>query len=181
MYGGDIVKNYYTQVMYKDLMNHMCILCQTNEQKNDHILNWFESKKIKWKEKSLKCGDYSFCINADADLGFPVDTFFTDELFIERKNSLSELASSLNNEAFHYELKRSQGIKHKYLLVEQLNGLQGILSHDYVTQYGEKSFWTTLHVIEVRYGLKVKFVPKENMGLTIYSICKAVLDEYVLK
>lgn len=175
------MKNYYTQSAYKDLLKHMKILCQTNEQKNAHILEWFDKKRIEYKEKAMKCGDYCFCISACPELGFPVDTFFTDELMIERKNSLSELASSLNNEAFHYELKRAQGIKHKYLIVEQLNGLQGILSHDYVTQYSEKSFWTTLHVIEVRYGLKIKFVPTESMGLTIYSICKAVLDEYVIK
>lgn len=175
------MKNYYTEKNYKQLLTNLCVLSQTNEQRNEHILNWFDNKKIKYREKSLKNGDYCFCIEACPELGFPVDTFFTDELFIERKNSLSELASSINSEAFHYELKRSQHIKHKYLLVEQLNGLQGILSHDYMTQYSEKSFWTTLHVLEVRYGLRVKFVPKENMGLTIYTICQSVLNEYVIR
>lgn len=175
------MKNYYTDKEYKELLKHLTVLTTTNEQKNEHILEWFDKKSLKHREKALKTGDYCFAVEACPELGFMVDTFFTDELFIERKNSLSELANSINNEAFHFELKRAQNIKHKYLLVEQLNGLQGILTHDYLTQYSEKSFWTTLHVLEVKYDLKIKFVPKEYMGLTIYSICKAVFDGYVIK
>ena len=175
------MKQYYTQKEYKELLKHMRILCTTNEQKNEHIKSWFESKKIPHVDRALKTGDYCFRIDACPELGFPVDTYFTDELFIERKNSLTELSGSINNEAFHYELKRARPIKHKYLLVEQPNGWQGILLHDYITKYSEKSFWATLHTFEVEYGLKIKFIDKANMGLAIYSICKSVLDSYVLK
>lgn len=159
----------------------MRILCTTNEQVNDHITKFFDDKKIAWSNKALKTGDYCFAIDAAPELGFLVDTYFTDELFIERKNSLSELATSINSEAFHYELKRARPIKHKYLLVEQPNGWQGILMHDYISKYNEKSFWTTLHTFEVVYDLKIKFISKENMGLGIYSICKSVLDSMILK
>lgn len=159
----------------------MQIVCTTNEQVNDHITNYFDKKKIPYENRSLKTGDYNFKIKACPELGFLTDTYFTDELFIERKNSLSELASSINSEAFHFELKRAQNIKNKYLLVEQLNGWQGILSHDYIAKYSEKSFWATLHTFEVKYGLKIKFLRKEDMGLTIFSICKSVLDSLILK
>lgn len=175
------MKNYYTATEYKELLKHLCILATTNEQVNDHITKWFDKKGIAYTNKALKTGDYCFKVTACPDLGFPVDTYFTDELFIERKNSLSELAGSINNEAFHYELKRARNIKHKYLLVEQPNGWQGILAHDYPNKYSEKSFWATLHTFEVEYGLKIKYLDKANMGLAIYSICKAVLDSIILK
>ena len=175
------MKSYYTASEYKELLKHLCILATTNEQVNDHITAYFDKHKIAYANKALKTGDYSFKITACPELGFLTDAYFTDELFIERKNSLSELAGSINNEAFHYELKRARNMRHKYLVVEQPNGLQGILAHDYISKYNEKSFWATIHTFEVEYGLKIKFIDKANMGLVIYSICKAVLDSYILK
>ena len=181
------MKRYFTQKQYKELLSHLVILAQTNEQRNEHILSSFDRKGIKYKRKSIKEGDYSFYIEACPDLGFPIDTYFTDELFIERKNSLSELASSFygqkkkRNDAFRRELKRAINKKHKYLLVEQPNGLDGILKHDYRNNYSEKSFWGTLHRLEIDYGLRVKFISKENMALEIYTICKMILDSEVLK
>lgn len=175
------MKNYYTAGEYKELLTHLRVIATTNEQKNDHIIGFFESKKINYINRSLKTGDYCFRIDACPELGFAKDTYFTDELFIERKNSLGELASSINNEAFHYELKRSRNIEHKYLIVEQAGGWDDIKNHRYMNQYNEKSFWATLHTFEVVYNLKIKFVPKELMGLTIYSICKSVLDQKIIK
>ena len=75
----------------------MVILHTTNEQKNQHILDYFDKKGIKHKAKALKTGDYSFMIEACPELGFVKDTYFTDELCIERKNSIDELAAILRN------------------------------------------------------------------------------------
>ena len=49
-----------------------------------------------YKTRALKTGDYSFMIKACPELGFQYDTYFVDELCIERKNSLSELAGNLS-------------------------------------------------------------------------------------
>lgn len=189
-----IMKTYYTDKQYKELLSKMCILCQTNEQVNDHILDYFDKKGIKYRQRAIGEGDYGFLIEASPELGFPMDTFFTDELFIERKNSLEELAHSLYgqkkkrsdgrteyDDAFLRELKRARNKKHKYLLVEQPSGWDGILSHDYPNNYSEKSFWGTLHRLEVDYGLRIKFVSRENMALEIYTICKYVLDSEIAR
>ena len=175
------MKHYYTANEYKELLKQLRIVVTTNEQVNDHIIDFFDKRKIPYINRALKTGDYNFRIDMCPSFGYTVDTYATDELFIERKNSLSELASSINNEAFHYELKRARNIPNKYLLVEQANGWQGILDHDYRNKYSEKAFWNTLHTLEVEYGLRIKFVPKEVMGLEIYTICKAVLDSKILK
>lgn len=188
------MKRHYTEKQYKELLSHIRIICQTNEQVNDHILDYFDMHGIGYRQKSLPEGDYGFLIEAAPELGFPVDTYFTDELFIERKNSLQELAQSLYgqkkkrtngiveyDDAFLRELKRAIHKKHKYLLVEQPDGWDGILRHDYPNNYSEKSFWTTLHKIEQKYGLHVKFVARENMALEIYTICKLVLDSEIVR
>ena len=69
------------------------------------MLNYFDEHGIKYRQKSLSEGDYGFLITAVPELGFPVDTYFTDEVFIERKNSLQELAQSL----YGHKQKRSNG------------------------------------------------------------------------
>ena len=186
------MKRHYTDKQYKELLTHMRILCQTNEQVNDHILNWFDAHGIKYRQKSIGAGDYGFMITAAPELGFPMDTDFTDELFIERKNSLQELAQSLYgqkkkrtngiteyDDAFLRELKRAADKKRKYLLVEQPSGWDGILSHDYPNDYNPKSYWGMLHKLEDKYDLHVKFVARENMALEIFTLCKMVLDREV--
>lgn len=176
------MKYYYTQSQYKELLKHLCIVGTSNEQKNQHISDFFKEKEIPFETRALKTGDYCFKITKCEELGFSIDTYFTDELFIERKNSLDELASSINNESFHYELKRSQLIEHKYLIVElDSNGWKDILKHNYNSKYNEKSFWATLHTFEVKYDLKIHFVDKKDMGLVIYTICKSVLDSKIMK
>lgn len=183
------MKRHYTEKQYKELLDHMYILCQTNEQVNDHILDYFDKHGIKYRQKAIGEGDYGFMIEATPELGFPVDTYFTDEVFIERKNSLQELAQSLYgqkkkrsngkteyDDAFRRELKRAINKKHKYLLVEQVSGWDGILNHDYPNNYSEKAYWGMLHRMELDYGLRIKFISRENMALEIYTICKMVLD-----
>lgn len=174
------IKNYYTKKEYQELVKSITIVCTTNEQRNDHIKEYFDKHKIKYIDRSLKTGDYCFMLPKNESLGIVKDTYFTDELFIERKNSLTELAGSINNEAFHYELKRSQNIKNKFLLVEQFGGWHDILTHKYQNDYNEKSYYNTMCTLMANYGLKICFLPKEEMGLMIWTICKSVLAQYCL-
>ena len=89
------MKRYYTDKEYRQLIKNMVILCDTKDKQNKHILDEFDKQKIEYKTRALKTGDYSFMIKACPELGFQYDTYFTDELCIERKNSLSELAGNL--------------------------------------------------------------------------------------
>lgn len=188
------MKQHYTKKQYDELLSNMRIVCQTNEQVNNHVLRWFDANDIRYIQRSLRDGDYCFMIKACPELGFQLDTYFTDELFIERKNSLQELAQSLYgqkqkrtsgiteyDDAFLRELKRAINKPHKYLIVEQENGLEGILKHDYPNHYSEEAYWGAINMLEVRYGLKIKFINRQNTAKTIYSICKAVLDSYIEK
>lgn len=175
------MKNYYTEKQYKELLKDICILHQTNEKVNDHIINFFDQKGISHSAKSLNCGDYCFKLLKNESVGRFREEYFTDELFIERKNSLGELASSICNESFHYELKRCQNIKHKYLIVEQEGGWQDILKHNYQNDYNEKSFYKTLHTFMTKYGLKIIFTTKEDIARQIYHICIATLNQYIEK
>ena len=65
----------------KNKMKEVCILCDTREQENKHIIEFFNSKNILHKECKLDIGDYSFCVGNE---------FYNDEIVIERKRNIAE-------------------------------------------------------------------------------------------
>lgn len=178
------MKLYYTDKAYKQLIKHMVILVDTQEKNNDHIIQEFEKQKINYRKKSLKTGDYSFMIEACPDIGFPYDTYFTDELCIERKNSLSELAGNLasktDDNRILKELNRMINIERVYLIIEN-NSLDDIYSHNYRSEYNPDSYIRTLLTWQSRNNMHIYFVQPENMARTIYEICKNCLDSKILK
>lgn len=89
------MRQHYTKTEYGQLLDHLRIVCQTNEQRNEHILDGFDELNVRFVHRSIPEGDYSLMIKACPELGFSKDTYFFDEIFIERKNSLQELAQSL--------------------------------------------------------------------------------------
>ena len=176
------MKHYYTEKQLKELVSHMVILHTGNEQKNQHILDYFDKKKIKHKEKALKTGDYSFMIEACPGLGFIRDTYFTDELCIERKNSVSELAINIKekNERFLKELNRMINIKNCYLLIEN-DSIDDIIEHNYESKYNELAFLRQFLGMQKRSDLYIHFVDKEHMGFMIYEICYSSLMNHILR
>lgn len=166
----------------KELITHIVILHTGNEQKNQHIIDYFDNKKIKHKEKTLKTGDYSLMIEACPDLGFIKDTYFTDELCIERKNSIEELVGNIkeHDERFFKELNRMINIKNCYLLIEN-NELDDIINHNYQSQYNELAFMRRLLGVQKTANIYINFVSKKNMGYMIYEICYSALMNQILK
>lgn len=178
------MKQYYTEKKYNELLSHMVILCDTKEQKNEHIIQYFDEHGIKYKKKALKTGDYSIMIEACPELGFLVDTYFTDELVVERKNSVKELAGNLSNnqddDRFMKELNRMINVHSVYLVIEE-DRLDDIMEHNYDTKYNELSFLRTLLTWQKRSNFYLNFVKKKNMGQFIYEVCKNCLDNSILK
>ena len=176
------MKYYYTDKQLKELISHIVILHTGNEQKNQHILDYFDKKKIKHKQKALKTGDYSFMIEACPELGFIKDTYFTDELCIERKNSVDELAGNIKekDERFLKELNRMINIKHCYLLIED-DRVDDIIGHNYDSKYNELAFIRQFIAMQKKSNLYIHFIEKENMGFMIYEICYSALMNQILK
>lgn len=162
----------------------MVVLVDTRDKSNQTILEEFANQKIEYKTKALKTGDYSFMIKACPELGFQYDTYFTDELCIERKNSLDELAGNLasktdDNRIFK-ELNRMINIERVYLLIEN-NKLDDIFTHRYRSEYNPDSFIRTMLTWQSRNNMHIYFVEKENMARMIYELCKNCLDSKILK
>lgn len=178
------MKLYYTDKNYRQLVRNMVILYDTREVKNNHIIEEFDKQKIQYKKKALKTGDYSFMIKACPELGFDHDTYFTDEICIERKNSLSELAGNLaakvNDNRIFKEFNRMINIERNYLIIED-NSWDDIYSHNYESEYNPDSFVRTLLTWQSRNNMHIYFTQKENMARIIHELCKNCLDSKILK
>lgn len=160
----------------------MVILTDTREQTNSHVLKYFDDNGIQHKQKALKTGDYSFMIKACPELGFSVDTYFTDELCIERKNSVDELAGNLTEESGRImkEFNRMRNIENVYLIIEN-DTIDDIIEGNYRSKYNADSYLRTLLTLQKRCEFYLNFVSSKNMGKVIYEICKNVLDSKILK
>ena len=59
----------YTDKEIDDILKSIVILIDTREQENQHIIKYFEQKKINYKNLKLNYGDYSFYIPANKEYG----------------------------------------------------------------------------------------------------------------
>ena len=157
----------FTKEEKKAFRDNIIILHDTREQKNDHILKFFEKHKIETVRRKLDFGDYSFMVPGVDQ--YPEITY-ENKIVIERKNSLGELASSIgkNRKQFETEFLRakSKGAK-TYLLIENAK-LDDIHRGQYDGQYKSKAFLATLRAWENRFDIGIKFVDREFMGKEIF-------------
>ncbi len=163
----------------------MVILIDTRENSNNSITDWFDKNNIKWKSKALKTGDYSFLIESCPELGFLVDTWFLDDMCIERKNSVSELAGNIANatkddERIFKEFNRMININKNYILIEN-DSIEDIFLENYRAKLNSTSFLRTLLTWQNRNNMHIYFVKREYMGRMIYELCKNCLDTKILK
>ena len=166
-------------------MSHLILLVDSRDQTNQGIIDWVDSHNIRWKQKTLKTGDYNMMIEACPELGFLVDTYFTDELCIERKNSVGELAGNFANvtkddDRIFKELNRMINIERNYLLIEN-DSIEDIFEGNYRSKLNPDSFFRALLTWQARNNMHIYFVKQENMGKMIYELCKNCLDSKILK
>lgn len=160
----------YTDKEIDQLVKSIVILTDSREQKNQHILDWLDKKKIAHQTKALSNGDYSFYIPANPELNIERDLFFDKEIMVERKGSLEELSSNFTQHRtrFEEELATYPGIK--YLLVENAS-YQDIVLGNYDTQFSTKAFLGSLHAFNHRYNLQIMFMPDHQYtGYFLYGV-----------
>ena len=154
-----MIKNYkYTDKEKKQIIDSMVILIDTREKANEHIVDFFEKKKIPYKKKALDKGDYSFYIAKNSELGIIKDVYFDSEIVIERKASLEELSGNLTQNRDRFEHELSLAPKNKVLLLENCN-FDDIVDGNYDTKYNKKSFLASMFTFWHRYNLPVFFMP----------------------
>ena len=165
----------YKETEIKEIVKSMVILVDTRE-KETHITDFFDKKKIVWKSKKLDRGDYSFMIPANPDLDIPRDLYFDNEVIIERKGSLEEISGNLTNGRDRFEKELALSPKDKVLLLEG-GGFSDIVSGNYNTKYSKKSFLASLFTFWFRYNMPIFFMPDKKYS----GIFVKLFFEYYLK
>lgn len=151
---------HYTQTELDKLLNSMVVLVDTREHdgKNDHILNYFDSKGIAWKKQKLDYGDYSCMLPANEELGIVRDLYFDKEIMVERKANLDEFAGNCVNERNRIKKEFSMGPSHKVLLIEN-GSYADMVNGNYKSEYAAKSYFGTIHSFWHEFDLPVVFMP----------------------
>lgn len=163
----------------EELISSMTIIVDTREQKNNHITDYFDRKKINYKRKALNYGDYSFMIPANEKLSIPRDLYFNNSCVVERKASLEEISGNLTNGRDRFEKELCLAPKTKVLLIENAS-YEDIATGNYNTQYNRKSFIASIHSFWFKYNIPVMFM-KDNKysGLFIREYFEYYLKNYL--
>jgi ERCC4-type nuclease len=160
------IKNSFTDKEIKELLSGLVILVDTREQRNSHILKYFDSHKIPHKKRKLDYGDYSAYLPKNEELGIQRDIYLTAA--IERKNSVDELAATIKDRTrFENELIRAQNSPF-VLLVEDSEGYEKIVRGTYRSQYKAKALLGSLKSFETRYSFQTVFISPKTVGNYLY-------------
>ena len=144
----------YSDKEKRKILDSIVYLVDTREKKNDHIIKVFEHYQIPYQKKALKCGDYSFYIPSDKELGIEKDLYFDNEIIIERKASLEELSQNFTRGRDRFEKELALAPPLKVILIEN-NNYSDLVHHNYETNYSEKSYLSSLHQFWFRYNCPV--------------------------
>ena len=157
------MKLHLTDKNYRKLITEkMVILVDTREQKNQPYLDAWDASGIRWKRKALKTGDYNFMLEAAPELGwYSHDLYFTDELVIERKNSVDELAGNFANSS-----KDNGRILREF-------------DREYRSNLNENSFLRSILTVQANNQMVPLFVNREDMPRLIWEICANVVRSKV--
>jgi len=178
----------FTETEIKKLVaENLVIIYDTREQinKNQHILDYFDRKKIPYKRQTITEGDYTVIISKCEKMGIHRDLYFP--IGVERKNSVDELAGNVGEKTdthddirFIREMRRAKqnGIK-MTLLVEDSDGLKKIKAGDYRSMYDPKAFIARLRSIQDQFLVGTVFVNRNDSGEEIYGILKYAVRNFL--
>jgi len=166
--------NYTNYTLDNHLLKTAVVLIDTREQENKHITDYFDSKGIVYKSVKQDFGDYSLMLPKNEQYGITQDVQI--DFAVERKHNLEELSGNFaqDRDRLEHEMWRSNG---KMVFLIENGSIDKINSHDYKTEYNEKSFLATLFSFHHRYDTPFYFCNKENSGQIIYGFLLYKLRE----
>jgi ERCC4-type nuclease len=145
-----------------ELLKTLTVICDTREQVNSNVTEYFASKKIPYESRKLDIGDYS------AKIG--IDTTLECDVVGERKANIDELCGNMtaDRDRFEREFLRAKayGVK-VYLIIENCSW-SDIMLHNYRSKLTPKSLMATLLSWQVRFNVSVIFCKPQETGQIIY-------------
>jgi hypothetical protein len=182
-----------------EILKNIVILIDTREQANNHVTDWFNKNKISYKIQKVDYGDYSCYLPVGTFEGQVRDIYFTNDIAIERKSCIDELAMNLkDNKTNINEIKKEiielfgekyltkvlktdyNRLKYEfanmnrhniefYILLEDENFDKNIRNGHYRSQYEPATLYKRLKGLEAEFSTRIRPIAKEFVGSEIYS------------
>lgn len=189
----------YSEKEIDEILNKMVVLIDTREQQCGHIISWLEAKKRPYKVTKVDYGDYTCYIPKGSFEGQARDIYFSDDIVIERKFCIDELAMNLrskkenidelNKEAIdllgekylekilktdYLRLKQELTSLNKYgtnffIYIEDPNYLQNLKTGNYRAKYKKDTLYKRLKALEREFKTLIVPVAKEDIAAEIYN------------
>lgn len=167
----------FTDKQMKKILQNMTVLIDTREQRNEHIIDFFNKKNIPYKVQKLDFGDYSCMIPKDTIKEFTSNIYFDRDIVIERKANIDEIANNLKEDAnrLRKELAHMNMYQIRYLFfVEDPNFEENLRQSNYRSQYDAFTLMQRIYKgIEAEYNTAIIPVDRNIMGSKIYYTLQA--------
>lgn len=130
----------------------MIILIDTREKENKHITEYFDKQGIEYKRQKLNCGDYT--IEGQQD-----------KIFIERKNSITEIAGNFAKGRIRFtkEFERAYATKAKIILMIE-DKKTSIDDKNYRSNFSPEDIKNRLKTWCNIFQISLYFVEKKDAG-----------------
>ena len=167
----------FTDKQLKKILDNLIICIDSREQSNQHIIDFFNKKKIPYKVMKLPLGDYSIMLPKGLFDGQTQDIYFYDDFVVERKASLDEICGNLKDDAARLKKELAHLNKYDiefYIFLEDENYELNLRNANYRSQYDAFTLMQRIYKgIEAEYNTMVIPVPKSCMGSKIYYFLQA--------
>ena len=161
----------------KSILDNLIICVDSREQSNQHIIDFFDKKKVPYVVEKLPFGDYSCKIKAGSFEGQERDIYFTNDFVIERKANIDEICSNLKENAARLKKELAHLNKYNiefYIFLEDENYELNLRNSNYRSQYDAYTLMQRIcKGIEAEYNTMVIPVPRSCMGSKIYYFLQA--------
>lgn len=153
---------HYSEKELKDKLKGLTVVCDSREQVNVHVTAWLDKNGISHQSRALETGDYTAMLG-----GYT----FEDEVVIERKANLDEIAGNFTTgrERFEREMIRAKANGIKVFLIVENASWSDILLHNYRSELKPKSFFATLLSWQARFNLTIVFCKPSETGQILYG------------
>lgn len=188
----------FTDKELKEILDKMVTIVDSRENANLHIIEWLDKKKKPYKVQKLEYGDYSCYLPNGSFEGQQRDIYFTNDIVIERKFCIDELAMNLKDNKTNInevtkEIMELLGkdylqkvlktdynrLKYEFanmnrhevqffILMEDKNFDYNIRNKKYRAQYEPKTLYARIKALERDFKTMIRPTDKSAMGSEIY-------------
>ena len=149
------------------LKNEMIVVVDTREQKNQHILDYFEENNIQYICEKLDSGDYSFDI-----VGYPE---LSRKYCIEKKNGIDEICNNFTKkrEQFKNEFDRAKENNVTMDIVIENTTWKKIYGGKYRSNMLPQALSASIFAFARKYKMNFWFVDKSESPRLIYDLLQS--------